>query len=155
MIPGAGNSYEAEYLFRNGFSNVTVLDFSEKALENFSNRCPDFPEQQLIQMDFFHHQGTYDFIVEQTFFCALNPELRKSYVEKMNELLAVKGKLCGLLFDDEQLKGNPPFGGTKAEYQKLFSTHFQLTVFETCNDSIGPRQNRELFIELEKITSIH
>ena len=86
LIPGAGNSYEAEYLFRNGFSNVTVLDFSEKALENFSNRCPDFPEQQLIQMDFFHHQGTYDFIVEQTFFCALNPELRKSYVEKMNEI---------------------------------------------------------------------
>ena len=38
LIPGCGNSYEAEYLFNLGFSNVYVLDFSKKALENFKTR---------------------------------------------------------------------------------------------------------------------
>ncbi len=28
LIPGAGNGYEAEYLWNNGFKNVYVLDFS-------------------------------------------------------------------------------------------------------------------------------
>ena len=29
LIPGAGNSYESEFLFSNGFKNVVVLDFAE------------------------------------------------------------------------------------------------------------------------------
>ena len=32
LIPGAGNSYEAEFLFRKGFKNVFVLDFAEAPL---------------------------------------------------------------------------------------------------------------------------
>jgi methyl halide transferase len=150
LIPGAGNAYEAEYLFRNGFTNVTVLDFSKKALDNFSARCPEFPKEKLIEEDFFLHSGTYDLIVEQTFFCALDPKLRKAYVEKMQMLLTVNGKLFGLLFDDAALKGNPPFGGTKEEYIRLFGTHFQLEKCEICPDSIPPRKNRELIIEFKK-----
>ena len=43
LIPGGGNSYEAEYLFKNGFKNVYVVDISETALKNIKNRVPDFP----------------------------------------------------------------------------------------------------------------
>ena len=41
LIPGCGNSHEAEYLFSLGFQNVYVLDFSKKAINNFSSRVPD------------------------------------------------------------------------------------------------------------------
>jgi len=34
LVPGAGNAYEAGYLFTNGFSNVFLLDWAEKALDN-------------------------------------------------------------------------------------------------------------------------
>lgn len=40
-------------------------------------------------------------LMEQTFFCAINPSLRKDYVAKMHELLAPNGKLVGVLFDKE------------------------------------------------------
>jgi hypothetical protein len=42
LIPGAGNSYEAEFLFRLGFKNVFVLDFAEAPLQNIKKRHSRF-----------------------------------------------------------------------------------------------------------------
>lgn len=149
LIPGAGNAYEAEYLFRKGFKNVTVLDFAESPLQNIKKRLPEFPDKQLIQQDFFEHQGQYDLIIEQTFFCAINPSLRQQYVKHMNQLLKPNGKLIGLLFNDVLNTDKPPFGGNKQEYETLFSPTFELKVLETCYNSIKPREGRELFMILE------
>ena len=74
LVPGAGHAYEAEYLHFLGFKNVTVIDIAQIPLDNFSKRFPDFPNKKLICSDFFDHSGSYDLILEQTFFCALNPE---------------------------------------------------------------------------------
>ncbi len=53
----------------------------------------------IILGDFFKHKGEYELVLEQTFFCAINPSLRKNYVAKMKELLLLNGKLVGVLFD--------------------------------------------------------
>ena len=97
LIPGCGNAHEAEYLFQQGFEEVYVLDWSQKALDNFKNRVPDFPSKYLIRSDFFQHKGNYDLIVEQTFFCALPPEKRKAYVQQMQKLLGKNGRLVGVM----------------------------------------------------------
>ena len=47
LIPGAGNGYEVEYLFNNGFTNVTVIDLSELPLQNLLTRIPEFPKEKL------------------------------------------------------------------------------------------------------------
>lgn len=151
LIPGAGNAYEAEYLFRNGYINVHILDLSQTPLDDFKKRVPEFPDKQLIQGDFFEHNTKYDLIIEQTFFCALDPSLRNDYSKKMNELLNPGGKLVGLLFDDKLNSDKPPFGGSKEEYLNYFKKGFQIKTFEACYNSIKPRAGRELFINLEKI----
>jgi SAM-dependent methyltransferase len=150
LIPGGGNAYEAEYLFKHGFTNVYALDFSEVPLQNLQKRCPDFPSENLIRANFFEHKGEYDLIVEQTFFCAINPALRMNYVKKIHELLKPKGKLVGLLFDVPFNGDEPPFGGCMEDYQKLFEGLFEFKYFETCYNSIEPRKNTELFICLTK-----
>jgi len=150
LIPGAGNAYEAEYLWRKGFKNVFVLDFSEVAASLFLNRYPDFPKENVIVQDFFQHNGQYNLIIEQTFFSAIQPNQRKEYAEKMAQLLIVGGKLVGLLFNHPILLPGPPFGGTPEEYQKLFSPKYKLRTFETANNSIQAREGRELFLILEK-----
>lgn len=150
LIPGAGNAYEAKYLFKNGFRNITVLDWAKIPLQNFKKDLPSFPDKNLIQKDFFEHSGLYDLIVEQTFFCALNPILREKYVSRVHQLLKPKGKLVGLLFDAELNENNPPFGGCKEDYVKLFSEKFELKVIEKAYNSIKPRYDRELFIIFEK-----
>lgn len=150
LIPGAGNAYEAEYLHGQGFSKVFVLDMAPAAFDNFRRRVPSFPHSHLLEGDFFAHHASYDLILEQTFFCALDPALRKDYVLQMHELLAPGGKLVGLLFDDPLHSDQPPFGGSRQEYEALFLPVFGAGRFEPCYNSVKPRAGRELFISLEK-----
>jgi len=150
LIPGAGNSYEAEYLYSKGFQNVTVLDWSAEAINNFSKRVPGFSKDHVFVGDFFDHQGKYDIIIEQTFFCAINPTLRKAYAEKMSDLLDTNGRLVGVLFNTPLNVDKPPFGGDEKEYLTYFKPLFNIKVFEGCYNSINPRQGKELFINLQK-----
>jgi hypothetical protein len=150
LIPGAGNAYEAEYMHEKGFNNVYVIDWSKNAKDNFLNRYKDFPADNFIVEDFFEHKGEYDLIVEQTFFCAINPAERKRYAEKMHSLLKRGGKLVGLLFNDKLNDEHPPYGGSREEYIEYFMPYFYFKVYETANNSIKPRAGRELFINFVK-----
>ena len=151
LIPGGGNSYEAEYLFNKGFKNVYVVDFSKTALRNVKNRVPNFPLSQLIHTDFFELNHTFDLVIEQTFFCAINPELRAKYALKMKELLNSNGKLIGLLFDAKLNDDHPPFGGNTKEYISYFEPHFTMDIFTKCYNSFHNRQEMELFVKFIKI----
>lgn len=153
LIPGSGNSYEAEYLWKNGFINVNVLDISELAMNSFQNRLPDFPESNLLNENFFSHTSEYDLIVEQTFFSALHPEQRKDYAAQTSELLKPNGKLIGLLFGSAFRFDGPPFGGNKEEYIRLFSPFFQILTMEMAYNSIKPRDGNELFFIMKKLNS--
>lgn len=150
LIPGAGNAYEAEYLWRQGFRNIYVVDLSKKALGNLKQRIPEFPINHMVQDDFFNLENTFDLILEQTFFCAINPDLRQNYVIKMQDLLKDNGKLVGVLFNDELNSQHPPFGGSKPEYEKYFKPHFYLDIIDLCYNSIESRAGRELFIKFRK-----
>ncbi len=147
LIPGCGNGYEGEYLWKNGFQNVFILDISEIPLAHFKKRAPDFPDDHLLCEDFFKLNQKFDLIIEQTFFCALNPSLRKNYVNKMFDLLYPGGKLAGLLFNFPLTNEGPPFGGSKEEYLSLFGEKFEIKELHEALDSIKPRLGRELWIE--------
>ena len=150
LIPGAGNCYEAEYLHSRGFSTVDVLDISAAPLDNLRLRVPGYPEERLIESDFFAWQKRYDLILEQTFFCALEPRLRAAYAQKMHDLLNPKGKLVGLFFDFPLTESGPPFGGSSQEYRNTFEKCFDIQVLERCYNSIKPRSGNELFLIFEK-----
>ena len=150
LIPGAGNSHEAEYIHLQGFTNVTVIDISEHPLEGIKNRVPSFPTENLIHTDFFEHKETYDLIIEQTFFCAINPNLREKYVSKMHESLNKNGKLVGLLFCVPLNEEHPPFGGNVEEYKNLFSPYFKINTLSKSNNSEKSREEKEVFINFKK-----
>ena len=153
LIPGAGNSYEAEYLWQQGFHNIYVMDIAAEPLANLKARIPDIPDEQLLKQDFFEHQGGYDLILEQTFFCALNPLLRADYIQKMHELLKPGGKLVGLLFNIPLFTDHPPFGGHRDDYLPLFSSKLKVELMEAAHNSIGPRAGNELFFKAVKSKS--
>lgn len=151
LVPGAGNAYEVGYLHEQGFTNVILVDFAPAPIEAFAERYPDFPAEHLICADFFDlsaedHQ--FDWILEQTFFCAINPSRRDEYVQQMATLLKPQGKLIGLLFDREFGGDDIPFGGSKEEYLQRFKTHFDIDVMETSYNSHPARQGTELFLKL-------
>lgn len=150
LVPGAGNGHEYEYLIRQGFTNAYMLDIVLAPLQNAAARLPQVPAGHFIHGDFFSHTGAYDLIIEQTFFCAINPELRDAYVSQMHKLLKPGGILAGLMFCFPLTAEGPPFGGSIAEYEQRFSTLFNIKKMEPAYNSIKPRQDRELFVIFEK-----
>jgi len=150
LIPGGGNSYEAEYLHKKGFVNVFVVDLSKKALENIEKRVPTFPKEHLINNNFFDLQMKFDLIIEQTFFCAIDPKLRQHYALKTSQLLKENGKIIGLLFDAPLNTEHPPFGGSKEEYRNYFEPYFKIELMDKAYNSIENRMGRELFCNFLK-----
>ncbi len=155
LIPGAGAGHEAVALWMAGYFNVYVCDWSAQAFqqlrENFvrfgSDR--DYPrdwelDDHLLLGDFFSLDVKFDVIVEQTFFCAIDPAQREQYVAQCARLLQPAGVWLGLLFDRKFPTAGPPFGGSRDEYRPLFEQYFNVEVWETFNDSIAPRAGQEI-----------
>lgn len=150
LIPGCGNAYEAEYLLEKGFKNVQLIDISGVIVEELQEKFKNNQAIKIIHGDFFELEGSYDLILEQTFFCAIDPSLRQLYAKKTHQLLNNNGRIAGVLFNREFGNTLPPFGGNQIEYTEYFKALFNIKTMETCYNSIPPRANSELFIKLIK-----
>ena len=150
LIPGCGNAHEAQWLLENDFTNITLIDIAPRAVAKLKEKYEKNQAVKVILSDFFEHQGHYDLIIEQTFFCAINPNLRQNYVAQSSALLKPNGKIIGVLFSVTFEKAGPPFGGNTSEYQQLFENHFIIKKLENCYNSIKPRANTEVFINFVK-----
>ncbi|RFS24621.1 methyltransferase domain-containing protein [Chitinophaga silvatica] len=147
MIPGGGNSYEAAYLASQAFGDVTVIDIAPSLVEKLQEQFKH-TRIKVICGDFFEHTGSYDLVLEQTFFCAIDPAKRPEYAAHMYSLLKPGGHLAGVLFDRTFEQSGPPFGGSQEEYEKLFSTLFDIKTLQPCYNSHPARKGCELFINL-------
>jgi SAM-dependent methyltransferase len=148
LIPGCGNAYEAIYLLEKGFSHITVIDIAPSLTQNLNKKLADFVASGKLTIvcgDFFEHKGKYDLIVEQTFFCAIEPRLRPLYAQQVFSLLNTGGKLVGVLFN-RVFDGGPPFGGNQQEYETYFAPCFNSIRMEPCYNSAAPREGTELFV---------
>ncbi|TKC01989.1 methyltransferase [Pedobacter cryotolerans] len=150
LIPGCGNAHEAKWLLENDFTNITLIDIAPRAVAKLKEKYEKNQAVKVILGDFFEHQGHYDLIIEQTFFCAIDPKLRQNYVAQSSSLLKPNGKIIGVLFSVTFEKAGPPFGGNTSEYQQLFENHFIIKKLENCYNSIKPRANTEVFINFVK-----
>ena len=149
LIPGCGNAYEAQYLLDKGFKNITLIDFSKVVTDKLKEKYKNRPII-IVNKNFFDHKGKYDLILEQTFFCALEPSLREKYVDKCYGLLKANGKIAGVFFNKRFAPAEPPFIATNDEYRRLFQPQFTFLKFESCRNSTGPGMGYELFFEFEK-----
>jgi hypothetical protein len=151
LIPGCGNAHEAEYLLQQGFCNITLVDIAPVATAAVKEKLRHYLDKglKIITGDFFDLDTTYDLILEQTFFCALDPQLRPAYAHQMLNLLSGQGKLVGLFFN-RSFEGGPPFGGSLQEYQELFAPQFNIHTMEPAYNSIAPRAGTELFVVMSK-----
>jgi SAM-dependent methyltransferase len=150
LIPGCGNGYEADYLLANGFTNITIIDISPVLTQQLATRIDSYAGKQLtiVTADFFALEGQFDLVLEQTFFCALDPSLREKYVAHMHHILKPGGKLAGLLFNKIFSHTEPPFGGSLQEYRQLFTPLFRINTLETCYNSVPQRAGSECFFIL-------
>lgn len=150
LIPGAGSAYEAIYLHQKGFSQVYICDWAPSAFTHLKAIRPDFPQDHMIVGDFFKQDIQVDLLLEQTFFCALDPSKRSEYVQQVAKVIRSGGRLAGLMFGVNFDFPGPPFGGQKEDYIPLFEPYFDILHMDIEKESIGPRAGNELFIEMRK-----
>lgn len=150
LIPGAGNGWEASWLWENGFHQVHICDWASQPIENFLARCPLFPRSNTLVQDFFSLSMTFDYIIEQTFLSALEPDLWTAWSKKCADLLHQGGTLAGLLFASPFDAPGPPFAAAKPQYEMLLSPYFVIKYMEISKDSIPPRAGNELFFVATK-----
>jgi len=150
LIPGAGYGHEVHALLNLGFSDITIIDIAASPLNKLRKELGNTNKVRLVHEDFFQHTGQYDLILEQTFFCALEPKYRKQYAEQTHRILSNSGTLCGIFFDTTFEKEGPPFGGTRTEYESLFSDYYTIHTMAPCHNSIAPRMGKEVFAILKK-----
>lgn len=149
LIPGCGNAYEAGYLLEKGFTNVTVIDLASTVTAIIKKKYKD-TSLKVITGNFFELEDSYDYILEQTFFCAIDPSLREAYVAKCYELLKPGGKIAGVFFNKKMVDVEPPYVATTEEYIQLFQNKFNINKLEPCTTSVLPRLGTELYFEFEK-----
>ena len=159
LIPGCGIGHDVIYLSKSGF-NVYACDFSDTAIKILScENKKNNTNVKLIALNFFDLKNKYknffDYIIEYTFYCAINPDKRNMYIENCNKLLKQKGKIVGIMLPigNDEVASNPPFKVTLNELKNNFSLFFNLKKLYPNNLSIKKRQGIEYIVEYEKVNS--
>jgi cyclopropane fatty-acyl-phospholipid synthase-like methyltransferase len=153
LVPGCGRGHEVIYLTENGFE-VTAVDYSSGAVNHLKSTVQERKLKcKVLHMDFFGidsaHNGVYDLLIEQAFFCAISPEQRPSYVSTVARALKQGGMLAGLFYHTGK-EGGPPFNTTREDILKHFSDSFEIQQLSKSEDSAEQRKNKEWLVILVK-----
>ena len=153
LVPGCGRGHEVVFLAENGF-DVTAIDFSSGAVTYLKNALKKRNlEGQILHQDFFSldesHEGVYDLVLEQTFFCAISPKQRRDYVLNVSRILKPGGILVGLFYHTDE-QGGPPYNTTREDIEMHFSKKFEIQELDKTSLSAEQRKDKEWLGILKK-----
>ena len=156
-IIGCGKGHDAVMFAKKNFE-VTAIDFAPSAISSLKKRAKDAKVNiEAINSNIFNLSNDYydqfDYVIEQTCFCAINPNMRNNYEELVSNLLVKGGLLIGLWFplDKDISEGGPAWGTSTNEVKSLFSTRWEVEREEFSSLSVKPRKDREKLIVFRKV----
>jgi methyl halide transferase len=146
-VLGCGAGHDAMLFAEKGFE-VVGFDFAVSAIDRATDmaKSRELKNIQFLQRNIFElspeFDNRFDYVVEHTCFCAIDPTLRSDYVKVVKHLLRPTGMLIGIFYTHNRPDG-PPFGVKPKEVLAYFKTDFDRVSFEQAKDSIDRRQNEE------------
>ena len=154
-ILGCGNGHDALLFAENGF-DVTAIDFAPEPLRFLEANIPAQQKNiQLLKADLFHlpdgYKGYFDFVLEYTCYCAIDPERRNEYVEAVSRMLKPQGVLVALFFPTDGRPDGPPYAVRYEEIEEKFAHRFKFVMDEIPIESVPKRLGKERFVVLQKI----
>ncbi|KAF8741910.1 Thiopurine S-methyltransferase (TPMT), partial [Rhizoctonia solani] len=120
LVPGCGRGYDTIYLASQGY-HVIGADISATAVSEAQKYLLSQPDAENINvrfqvLDFFQSpsltEEPFDLVYDYTFFCAIPPELRKSWGQRMTEIVRPGGYLIALMYPIDpgrRRNDGPPF----------------------------------------------
>jgi SAM-dependent methyltransferase len=153
LVPGCGRGHDARALAAQPEATVVGLDLSPIAVAQ-AQKLGTTANLSFITGDFFQlppeFAGSFDWIVEHTCFCAIDPSLRGEYVQATANALRPGGRIFGIFFMNPDSDTAPPYPSTREELSALFDPHFTLLDEWVPQNSFPGREQRELVRLLQK-----
>ncbi|MFQ5407280.1 MAG: methyltransferase domain-containing protein [Anaerolineales bacterium] len=147
IVLGAGRGHDARLFARAGF-DVTAVDFAAQAVADMRALAEADAPVDVQQADIFALpaalSGQFDYVLEYTCFCAIDPQRHAEYADAVAGLLRPGGTYIALAFPIEARTSGPPFGVSPDELESLFTTR-GLALLERgpSPHTIKPRRGRE------------
>jgi SAM-dependent methyltransferase len=154
FVPGAGRGHDAREFARRGFQ-VTAVDFTPYAIREMRRLADPSAPVDIRRHDLFalprEWDGSFDYVLEYTCFCAIDPERRAEYADVVTRLLRPHGIYIDLAFPLDRHTGGPPFAVSVTKVEELFARRgFKLVRQERPSDSVPARQGREQLLVFQK-----
>ncbi len=157
LVPGCGRGHDARALVAQPGVDVVGLDISPTAIQQ-ARQLPSVPGNgsQIIFAagDFFDlpasSAGAYDWLVEHTCFCAIDPAQRPAYARAAALALKPGGHIFAIFYLDPGYESGPPFRVSRDELSALFAPSFDLLEEWVPRESFPGREGRELVRILKK-----
>lgn len=145
IIPGAGSGHDVRF-FAELDAHVVGLDISPTSID-VAHRLNSHPLAKyrlgnILDPEEKWH-GRFDWVIEHTCLCALEPEHWPAYIEGVRKLLKPGGYYLGLLYRNPVYEEGPPFGINDEMVETLFSEDFQLLKAWVPEKSYESRFERE------------
>jgi SAM-dependent methyltransferase len=156
IVLGAGRGYDAREFARHGFQ-VTAVDFSSHAVQEMHRLASADAPVEILQQDIFTlpelSNHSFDYVLEYTCFCAIDPTRRAEYADLVMRLLKPDGIYIDMAFPLDGRKGGPPFAVSVKEVIDLFQARgFKLISREKPDESIPRRRGAEELLLFRKMS---
>ncbi len=151
LVPGCGNGHDVRAI-ATPTNHPVGLDVAERAIL-IANTFRRVANETFICGDLFSmpaaRYGQYDWVLEHTCFCAIEPNMRNAYADAVHRVLKPHGRILAVFFLEPRVEFGPPYGVSIAELEETFAA-FEL-VEEHRNPSTFPdRDGVELLRVLRK-----
>jgi methyl halide transferase len=145
-VLGCGSGQDAMLFSTAGF-DVVGFDFAPSAIERACATAKARElDAQFLQRNIFELKAEFlhgfDYVLEHTCFCTIDPILRSQYVQVVKDLLRPNGQLIALFYTN-RWSDEPPFGIKPEAILALFTLHFDILLFKAAKDSIARRKGEE------------
>jgi SAM-dependent methyltransferase len=155
LVPGCGRGHDARAIAAQPEATVVGLDLSPTAVAQARKLTPETARNlSFVTGDFFQLPpeltGSFDWLVEHTCFCAIDPDRRHDYVLSAARALCVGGRMFGIFYVNPDRDTAPPFPVSREEISALFDPHFTLLEEWVPRNSFQGREQRELVRLLQK-----
>jgi SAM-dependent methyltransferase len=154
MVVGAGRGHDARFFAREGFE-VTAVDFALNAVQAMRELNDISTPVEVLEEDIFdlpaECEGIFDYVLEYTCFCAIDPGRREEYADVVAGLLKPGGVYVALAFPVIDRRGGPPFAVSPDELIELLEARgLTLQHREIPADSVEGRRGYEELLVLDK-----
>jgi SAM-dependent methyltransferase len=154
LVTCAGRGHDAREFARHGFQ-VDAVEFAADPVRYMHALADPRAPVRVFHADLFtlpHDlDGQYDYVLEYTCYCAINPARRPEYADLIARLLKPRGVLIALIFPTQQKNGGPPFYAPIPQVLEFFQTRgFELLQRQVPRDSVPQRKGAEELLIFQK-----